>query len=83
MQGASTATAEIIVFRFVADIAILVGNPIQTELVTRGNTNMVTHNAVATKKFKAEDTTARISEWRYSSASAKKGPYSRGVSFGF
>jgi hypothetical protein len=60
MQGASTATAEIMVFRFMAEITILMRT--QTELIMTGNTELVTHNAVATNPFKAEDTIPRISE---------------------
>lgn len=44
---------------------------------------MVTHNAGATNKFKAEEARDRISEVRKSSVSAMKIPSSRGVTFGF
>jgi hypothetical protein len=60
MQGASTATAEIMVFRFMAEITILMR--IQTELIMTGNNELVTHSAVATNPFNAEDTIPRISE---------------------
>lgn len=60
MQGASTATAEIMVFRFIAEITILI--VIQTELIKTENAELVTHNAAATNRFKAEVTIARISE---------------------
>jgi hypothetical protein len=61
MQGASTATAEIMVFPLHGR-DYNSNERIQTELMTTGNTELATHSAVATNPFKAEDTIPRISE---------------------
>jgi hypothetical protein len=79
MRGASTATAEIMVFRFMVETTILIT---QSKTLTPKNTVLVTHNVVASNKFKAEEVIARISETWNSSASAGKGPGSRGERYG-